>query len=113
MSSASNPEMSSPRPDAADRRAARLAEIKQLADSAARTHEAGALNDEELYDAAACGLRARREERGDLVGALIWERIARHEQQTHSSRADAGSPRPGHNQIVPAYRAIPDRHDGV
>ena len=112
MSSIWNPEVTSPPADAADRRAARLAEIKRLAAAAVRTAEAASINDEDLYDTAASALSARRAERGDLVGALIWEQIARHEHQAGPSSVDADRPN-GDDQSVPAHRISPDQPDGV
>ncbi len=108
MSNALNPHVPPPLHDAA----ARLAEIKRRAAEGAPAAESRAITEEELYDEAAWNLAVRRAERGDLVGSLIWEKIARHETQARPSRPEASSPDLDGDQVVPANRARPDRQNG-
>jgi hypothetical protein len=103
---------------------ARLAEIKKRAAQGASPAPAGDLDEEKLIAQAALGVAQRREERGDLVGAMTWEEIARNMPGPGKS-PDTGltgteHPSPGgrpsgdsrSDQVVPARQTRQDGHDG-
>jgi hypothetical protein len=103
---------------------ARLAEIKQRAAQGARSALAGDLDEEKLIAQAALGVAQRREIRGDLVGAMTWEEIARNTaapgRAPDTSITGTGHPAPGEHQssdsgagqAVPVRQTRQDGHDG-
>jgi hypothetical protein len=103
---------------------ARLAEIKKRAAQGASPIPAGDLDEEQLVAQAALGMAQRREERGDLVGAMTWEEIAKN-MPAPGETPDTGLTGRGHSapgerpsgdsrsdQVVPARQTRQDGHDG-
>lgn len=101
----------------------RLAEIKQRAAQGVSAAPAEDLDEETLIAQAALGVAQRREVRGDLVGAMTWEEIARNTAApgkvpntgiTGTGHSAPGEHRSGDDrsdQVVPARQTRQDGDD--